>query len=653
MADPHLFAEVAFNLPVRTNFTYAVPAGITVNAGQRVTAPFGSRKLIGVVVSASDTKPAFDGTIRAIDSVLDPAPLLDDRLIALARWMERTYMCSLGEAFSVMLPSGKREKAVEDVCVFDDLVVEKPVILSAEQECAVRGAIECGEGTFYLYGITGSGKTEVYVRIASELIARGKSIIYLVPEISLTHQVTERLTREFGDAAVIHSGLTPSQKLTEWRRIQNGDVSVVIGARSAVFAPVRRLGLVIIDEEHDGSYKSSNTPRFHARQIARRRAETEKALCIMGSATPSIEAYHAFTTKSIASFRLTERLAGGKMPEIEIVDLRGTNGPFSSRLVEEMKRVHALGRQTILFLNRRGFAYFFHCRVCGFEMTCKHCSVALTFHKRKWMMVCHYCGYAVPPVHDCPECGSLDVGYSGFGTEKIEEDIEKVFPDFRVARLDTDTVGKKRKLKDVLAGFRNGKIDVLLGTQMVAKGFHFPGVMLVGIINADTGLHLPDFRAYERTFNLIVQVSGRAGRTIPDGKVIVQTFSPQNEAIVAAARGRNDEFYGEEIERRRELGFPPFTRIIRIVFRSTDSAKAEKEASVFCSAVEPKIERFADVLGPADCPISIISGKHRVHVIFRSQRFAEMHATIRTALRSHEAHSDVYIEIDVDPISLL
>ncbi len=648
-----LFAEVAFNLPMKKNFSYSVPEGMEIRIGERIVARFGRKKLTGVVTGISHEPPSFGGEIKSIDRVIDAFPLLDERLMNIARWIADVYMCSLGEAIWAMIPGGKRETSVEDVSLTREQDGKKRFELSEGQKAAAAEILKQRHGAFYLYGITGSGKTEVYLTAAREVLSAGKGVIYLVPEISLTHQVVERFISEFGDAAIIHSGITPSQKLSEWRRLIHGEVSLVIGARSAVFAPVRRLGLIIMDEEHDGSYKSSHTPRFHARQVAQQRALNEKALMVFGSATPSIEAYHRFSTGKMGKYYLGERLAGGKMPDIEIVDMKGTNGSFSAKLIEEMKRVKALGRQTILFLNRRGFAYFFHCRICGFEMKCRHCSVSLTFHKQKWKMICHYCGYSAAPVESCPECGSLDVGYSGFGTEKIEEETSRIFPDFTVRRIDRDTIVKKKALREILTAFRSGEIDVLLGTQMVAKGFNFPKVMLVGIVNADTALHLPDFRSYERTFNLIVQVSGRSGRVIPDGKVIIQTYSPGNEAIVLAAAGRTKDFYESEIEKRRQLGFPPFSRIIRIVFRSRQKAKAEGVADSFADALSDKIDDIAEILGPAECPISLISGNYRIQIILRTTKFSLLHAAVKERLSAFKTSPDVFLEVDVDPISLI
>jgi primosomal protein N' (replication factor Y) len=455
--------------------------------------------------------------------------------------------------------------------------------------------------------------------------------------------------------AVLHSGLTRSQRLKTWLDLLDGNVALVIGARSAVFAPVKNLGLIIIDEEHEGSYKSGTTPRYHARQVAMHRSRTEKAVLVMGSATPSLEAYHYMHTGAIEHLSLPERLSGGSMPAVRIQDLNGESVPLSKPLIREIRRTHEEGRQSILFLNRRGFSYFFHCRSCGYEMKCRNCSVSLTFHKQKNSMVCHYCGYRSRPVDVCPECGSMDVGYSGFGTERIEEEIERLFPDLTVRRVDTDSVRNKLRLREILNEFHAGTIDILLGTQMVAKGLNFPGVKLVGIISADTGLQLPDFRAAERTFDLIVQVSGRAGRFHPDGKVLVQTYIPGNETIGLAARADLETFYRKELAVRKALRFPPYTRLIRLVFRARSAAKSRAAASAFARSVEgsPRGSNGVEVLGPVECPLSVIAGNHRNHLLFRSKNFKDVHSLVRRSLRSYQVPAGVYVEVDVDPVSLL
>jgi len=341
------------------------------------------------------------------------------------------------------------------------------------------------------------------------------------------------------------------------------------------------------------------------------------------------------------------------MPTIEVVDLRTDEGPLSGRLLAALKETHDAGRQSILFLNRRGFAYFFHCRTCGYEMRCRHCSVGLTYHKERDLMVCHYCGFRERPVTQCPDCGSFDVGYSGFGTERIEEDLAARFPEWRVARVDTDAVRRKGVLEQTIASFRAGEIDVLLGTQMVAKGLNFPGVKLVGIVLADTGLHMPDFRAAERTFGLIVQVAGRAGRFHPDGHVVVQSYAPENTAIRLAATHDLPAFYADELRVRSELAFPPFARLIRFVVRARNADLARRTAGELASACDRALGQSDEILGPSECPLSVISGNYRHHVIVRTSRFGATHERLAGVLASVSIPNGAHLEIDVDPVSLL
>lgn len=648
-----MYLEVVFNLPVKKSFTYITEEGRECPAGVRVVAPFGGRDITGFVVGTGQDGPGGSFAVKPVKRIIDAEPVFGTEELEIARWMAELYLCSLGEALSAMIPSGRRER---EIAAFET-AWEAPrgeAHLSAEQEGAVSGILSGEHRLNYLFGVTGSGKTEVFLRVADRVIQGGRSVVYLVPEISLTHQLVQEVQHRFaGLTAVLHSRLTPSQRLEQWKKIASGEARFVIGARSAVFAPARNPGLYVIDEEHEGSYKSSSAPRYHARQVAMKLAGLHGATLVMGSATPSAEAYHLIHAGKIKAYRLTRRLSGGSMPSIEIIDMRGRNGPLSRRLTEEIKATAAEGRQSILFLNRRGFSYFFHCRSCGYEMKCSRCSVSLTYHKRKNRMVCHYCGYSRAPMDVCPECGSLDVGYAGFGTEMIEETVRKTFPDLTVARADTDAVKRKGALERLISDFRSGHIDILLGTQMVAKGLNFPGVKLVGIVLADTTLHLPDFRAAERTFSLITQVSGRAGRFFPDGRVIIQTYSPTHDSIRLAAEGDLETFYASELDIRRELGFPPFSRLFRLVFRGKDTGKVRDAAGEVATGLRNTLQGRAEVLGAAECPISVIAGSLRLQIIIRTGEFDRTHYELKHVLDGTRIPRGVFLEIDVDPVSLL
>ncbi|MBN1410187.1 MAG: primosomal protein N' [Spirochaetales bacterium] len=647
------YLDVVFGLPVEGAFSYLCEDSPGMEMGYRVMAPFGRRTLTGFVIGSKDSKPAGVAEIKPVQRIIDKRPFFDEKSVELAGWLSRMYLCSLGEALQAMLPSGRREVDIEGF----DFERECPVrsyTLSSSQMKAIETIGRKEHPFYYLYGVTGSGKTEVFLNVARDVQAEGRGVIYLVPEISLTQQVKEVFVSAFKDrVAILHSGLTPSQRLKEWMRIFSGSASVAVGARSAVFAPFPSLGLIIMDEEHDGSYKSSNTPRYHARQVAMHRCLTEKAVFVSGSATPSLESYYHIKTKTICGLTLPERLSGGKTPKISVVDMKKEPGPLSKTVISRIREVHDEGRQTILFLNRRGFAYYFSCRSCGYEMKCRHCSVSLTFYQTKWLMVCHYCGYKTRPVDVCPACGSLDIGYSGFGTEKIEEEVAGLFPDYTVKRIDADSVRNKRKLLKMLNDFKEGRIDVLIGTQMVAKGLNFPRVKLVGIVLADTGLNLPDFRAAERAFGLVVQVAGRAGRVNPDGEVIIQTYRPDHEMFDLARGEKVFDFYDRELKVRKETGFPPYSRLIRFVSRSRDRKKAEKTCEDLASELSERINSMGEILGPADCPIAMIAGNHRVHLFLKTARFKQLHSVIRKVMGNFKTASGVYLEIDVDPVSLL
>ncbi|MDR2073512.1 MAG: primosomal protein N' [Spirochaetaceae bacterium] len=670
--------EVIFNVPLPSAYTYLPDEEGKACTGKRVILPFGRRENLGYVVGELQSIPPGleKEKLKRVRRVVDEEPVFDAADISLARWMASYYFCGPGEALAAMIPAGRR---TGNYSVFSDEEPEN-LTLSAEQQRALEGLLKeaaaarkkkdpenvpggntkhaggSGAVMSYLYGITGSGKTEVYLHLADRMIRDGRSVIFLVPEISLTHQTAELIGRRFGSAATtLHSGMTGSERLTEWMRIRRGEVSIVAGPRSAIFAPVRNLGLIIIDEEQDGSYKSGSTPRYHARQIAMHRCAREGALLLLGSATPSAEAWKLMQEGSIKRFNLSARLAGGKPPEIIPVSLEKTEGCLSRELKEEIRLTARMGRQTILFLNRRGFAYFYHCRNCGFELNCKRCSVSLTYHKSRHRVVCHYCGYENSPPLSCPQCGSLEAGFTGFGTEFIEEEVQQTFPDLRVRRADADTTGRKGSLKEMLAIFKAGGIDILLGTQMVAKGLNFPGVRLVGVIFADTGLHVPDFRAAERTFSLLVQVAGRAGRYFPDGKVIVQTLRPADPAINRACALDLEGFYENELRQRSALGFPPYSRLIRFTIRSRREERAGRAAERLASLARQALPPGAELLGPAECPIGIQNGNYRRQILLRGNLMGPLHRAAAFALEQYGRSRDsgVYVETDVDPVNLL
>jgi len=698
------FFDLVFDNPLEQSFTYQIDDKAQAAAGKRAMVPFGRRDCLGYIIAERKNPPGGikKEAVKKIRRVVDSEYLFGDKDIALARWMAEFYFCSTGQALAAMIPSGRR--GIEPALSYGEEEAQASLSISGEQAAALceitEGNVDQGikprPSMFYLYGVTGSGKTEVFLRAAQYMLNEGKSVIYLVPEISLTHQTAKMITSRFGSlAATIHSGMSPSSRLAQWMRIRKGEAPVVIGPRSAVFAPVPNLGLIIIDEEHDGSYKSGNTPRYHARQIAFKRCGSEGARLVMGSATPSAEAWKLMADGNIKRLDLSRRLSGGGMPEIKPVSLSKTSGCLTKELKEEIRVTAQMGKQTILFLNRRGFAYFYQCPECGWELTCKRCSVSLTWHKSRGRCMCHYCGYYEAPPSACPKCGCVEAGFRGFGTEMIEDEVRRTFPDLYIRRVDADTASKKAvsgksgvtglaensgdenssaekycepqagsekpyegsALEETLSLFKKGVIDILLGTQMVAKGLNFPGVRLVGVIFADTGLHLPDFRAAERTFSLIVQVAGRAGRYFPDSKVIVQTLRPDDPVITRSCALDVTGFFDAELKQRKALGFPPYSRLIRFTIRSKEESRATAAINSLASAVISLIKNKPniDMLGPAECPIGMINNNFRRHLIIRSPSMNAIQLITRDILSQYEKNKDAktYLEVDVDPVSML
>ena len=659
------YLEIILNLPVNQGFTYSylppenekpelVPA-----IGKRAEIMFGNKKTQGFIIRISDTIPEScpvePGKIKPIKRVIDKEPLFGKELIEMAQWISRYYLCTLGEAVFSIIPSGRRDTSAGGFGFEEEVGEKKKNELSDEQKKAVEEILG-SNGFHYLYGPTGSGKTEVFLSLAETILEQGKGVIYLVPEIGLTGQVVKAVAERFGNtAAVLHSGLTPSQRLSEWHRIMHKEARVVVGARSAIFAPVPDLGLVIIDEEHDSSYKSGNNPRYHARQVAMHRCSKLKIPLLMGSATPSVEAWYGMKTGSIIRHTLTKRLAGGEMPHISCVDLTMFTGDgcISKPLEDAINKTIAQKHQTILFLNRRGFTHFFRCNHCGYELVCKNCSVPLTYHKTENRLRCHYCGWSTYPPESCPQCGSLDIGSSGFGTEYIEAETRAKFPNARILRLDTDVLKSKDELLTSLEDFRQGKYDILLGTQMVAKGLNFPKLELVGVILADAGLHMPDFRAGERTFSLITQVAGRAGRYFPEGKVIVQTYSPGKGPVFYACQNRIQDFYESELSERELLDFPPFSRLLRLVFRSFNKRLAAETARDAVKILSESSPRGMEIIGPAECPIEKINSSWRYQILLKGSSIVPLQTAARKLLFDYTHNQNVYIEYDVDPVSLL
>ncbi len=545
--------------------------------------------------------------------------------------------------------------------------IEEPPPLVPDQEtvfAVVRGAVqEGGFKPFLLYGVTGSGKTEVYLRAIGEVLARSKRALVLVPEIALTPQLARRFLRRLGGGlALFHSGLTPSQRLDEWRRIRSGMVNVVIAARSGIFAPLEGLGIIIVDEEHDPSYKQEDSCPYNARDMALARGKLEGVCVLLGSATPSFETFVNAQTGRLTRLDLPSRHHGGGMPKVELVDLRNTKGSdktaafITPQLTAAMKQALDRKEQVVLFLNRRGFDTFAQCRSCGHVFKCPNCDVSLTHHKRARDLRCHMCGYsqASPPV--CPQCRGVKLFFGGVGTQKVEERLAEIFPDARIERLDRDSTRNAAALEGVLDRFRKKEIDILAGTQMIVKGHDYPGISLVGVLCGDLSLHFPDFRASERTFQMITQVAGRTGRATDSGKVILQTFDPDHEVIRHSASHAYEAFFQWDSSLRKELLYPPYGHLILVRIEGNSEKRVEEKAIRIGRAARliKGDSREVMILGPAPAPRRKAVGRFRWQVLFKSASRNAVRNLVRSLMdEGHLKGHGLKIVADVDPIDML
>jgi len=511
--------------------------------------------------------------------------------------------------------------------------------------------------TVLLHGVTASGKTEVYLNAISNCLELGRRAMVLVPEIALTAQVVDIFTGRFGDeVAVLHSKLSEGERHDEWKRLQQGHAGIVVGARSAVFAPLENIGLIVMDEEHEPSYKQESSPRYHTRDVVMERARRNGALTLLGSATPSIETYFDAKQGRIALLALPERIGNRRLPQVEVVDMREEwkqqKGMFCTRLIEEMGERLSKRQQTILFLNRRGYSNFVLCRDCGYVAKCPNCDISLALHVADNSLRCHHCDYTVNVPSVCPDCGGKRLKGFGIGTEKVEEEALRYFPHARVERMDKDTTTRKGAHANILSRFRRGEVDILIGTQMVAKGLDFPEVTLVGVINADTAINLPDFRAAERAFQLLTQVAGRAGRGNEPGRVIVQTFNPDHYSIRHSVLQDYQAFYQEEIAYREELMYPPFRRFANMIFIDENEQAAKDRSVLLAQTLKKVIPENAEVIGPAPAPIPKINNRYRHHLLLRCEREEDLSSIIRSALAQLSSAEKAGLTVDIDPIHM-
>jgi primosomal protein N' (replication factor Y) len=541
------------------------------------------------------------------------------------------------------------------------------LVLTSEQREAlteIETAIsERAYKAFLLHGVTGSGKTEIYIRAMRAALAQGRSAMMLVPEIALTPVFSRRLRAHFGDeVAIFHSSLSTGERFDEWNRIKRGEARVVIGTRSAVFAPVSNLGVIIVDEEHESSYRQQESPYYHGRDTAVVRAHKERAVVVLGSATPSLESFHNARAGKYRYLQLAKRIADRAMARAEIIDMRevfkrgGKQHALAEELINAIAETHERGEQSIVLLNRRGYSTFLLCRSCGERSQCVNCDVTLTYHQRERTLICHYCDFRQRPPEKCPACKGIYMHYVGEGTEQIEEMIARKFPSLRIARLDRDTTSRRQTYEQAILSFAAGELDMLVGTQMIAKGHDFPNVTLVGVVSVDAGLAMPDFRASERTFQLITQVAGRAGRGDRAGRVLIQTYHPEHYALRHACAQDYDGFYEEEIRYRKSLSYPPFVSLAALLVRGDDLTKTHALASELKRALdEANADRACRVLGPAPAPLARLRGEHRIQILIKSRSRPRLRAMLDLALsdvaeRGYDLHN---VNVEIDPVNLM
>lgn len=590
-----------------------------------------------------------------------PDPILKSALIKLSGTSPAIVDALVKKGLLIQQKREMRRNAFDDDLSSAEIISATPPVLNDEQQKAFDEIIsDIAAGSFktrLLYGVTGSGKTEVYMRAMKKVLSDGGDCIFLVPEIALTPQTVGRLKSRLGDCGLVvwHSGLSDGQRLDAWRALARGEARVVVGARSCVFAPLKNLKLIIVDEEHDTAYKQDKAPRYNGRDIAVFRAKLDECACLLGSATPALETLNNAKNGKYGLSKILNRIDGRKMPSVFIVDMKrekmGT--AISNILKEKLAQRLDNGEQAILFLNRRGYSKIFECPDCGHVEECPHCSVSMTWHKREDLIKCHLCGYTVKAPRSCKNCGSIKAKWRGVGTQKIEESIAAMFPSARIGRMDRDAMKRRDNYRKVLGDFRCGKLDILVGTQMIAKGLDFPRVTLVGIIDADISLHMPDFRAAEKTYQLIVQVAGRAGRGETEGEVIVQTLTPEAAPIQYAKRDDMESFLEEELKNRNETGYPPSTRLIRHIFRSRSEEKLEFYTENWAKEIEKRIGQICSIRGPAPAPLEKSEDYYRWHIWYFTPNVRATVAKIVDLRKTFPMDEDIEEVLDVDPMSLM
>lgn len=648
------YAEVVLNIPFpeSNSLTYEINPNQSVSVGKRVEVQIQNKKEIGVVVEIHSLIPNYK--TKEILRVIDKEPVINAEQLELAKWMSEFYLASLGECLFKMLPQGKRNISID----ISQVEVERNLLeLNEEQNLAyTKIKNDFGkEAIHLLYGITGSGKTEVYIHLINELLNHSdSSALFLVPEISLTVQTLKRLQEIFGNSlALLHSAMKISEKFRNYLDILKGKKRIIIGTRSAIFAPAKNLGLIILDEEHDTSYKEHSAPRYHARQIAMQRAKTNQAVVVLGSATPSIETYYYSLKNKIVYHKLSKRAKSSSLPKINLQVKSNDKEIISDQLLFKIKQKLDKKEQVVLLLNRRGYSPLIYSKVEEKVLECPNCTTHLCYHN-KGKAVCHLCGYSIP----FSELKKMhpEIELMGTGTQKLEEYILEKFPTVKLERLDQDSTKNKQVVTEVIQKLIKGQIDILTGTQMIAKGLDASKVSLVGVVDASIGLGLPDFRAGERVYSLLTQVAGRAGRAEIEGEVLIETNSV-NHPIIQLAKNQNyEEFFNSEILYRKDAYFPPFCRLVRLVLRSKNEEKLQTFSVEFKKYLDKELDKYTFqklvILGPTEAPFYKIDSNFRIHLIIKTLELTQLREVIKE-LKKFKFHKSIYLEIDIDPIDLV
>ena len=672
------YIDVILPLAIRDCYTYSVPDGFSIPApGTRVIVPLMKKEVRGVVlrVHTEPIDPTLTTKIRPISSIADTAPSVSPEQLALWQWMSSYYMCTLGEVMAAALPGGLDKRLTNppkrrrtSIAPYTG-PVESSHALSEIQDKSVD-KIETfwssGKDIVLLHGVTSSGKTDIYIHLIEKQLAAGKNVLYLVPEIALTTQLTSRLQCIFGDRLIVyHSRFTDAEREQRYSHIAHlplsgSDNFVVLGARSAIFLPIPNMGLIIVDEEHDPSYKQAEpAPRYHARAAAIMLAKTHRAKVLLGTATPSIETYYLAQKGVYGLVRLTERYGGVELPDITLIDLRRQYerkemyGHFSDPLVERIRQCLADNKQVILFQNRRGYAPLLQCVQCGQPPRCVQCDVPMTLHKRENEMRCHYCGYRMPVPPVCPQCGG-ELKTIGFGTERIEDEIQALFPEARVLRMDLDTTRNKSAYQDIINAFARHECDILVGTQMITKGLHFDDVRLVAVLNTDPLFNQPDFRAYERAYQMLEQVAGRAGRKGTKGEVWMQTFDPSNAVLSMVRKHDYTALYSQQIAERKLFNYPPFYRVIRLQMRDHNGVRVHRTAIQLQTYLARIFgERVSGVIIPSIERVQAYTIRELTLRIEQGANFSEAKRRLKETIDqiwSVSSNKNVKIIIDVDAL---